>query len=96
MPFMENNELTNSESENNLIKTIEEKASEITGLSMEEIQAKAGDLIEKVKSGDLMEEGKSMLSNLMSGDANEKLGDLAKEAKSIWDRLTDSESQGNK
>jgi hypothetical protein len=93
---MENKELTNPASENSFLKTLEEKASELTGLLMEEIQAKAGDFIEKAKSGDLMEEGKSMLNNLMSGDAKDKIVDIADEAKGIWDKFTRSGSTETK
>lgn len=93
---MENNEITNPESENSILKTFEEKASELTGLSMEEIQVKAGDLLEKVKSGDIMEEGKTMLNNLMSGDAKDKIGDIAEEAKGLWDKFTGSGSTETK
>jgi hypothetical protein len=93
---MENNEQTTPESENNILKSLEEKVSELTGLSMEDIQAKAGDLLEKVKSGDLMEEGKSMFNNLMSGDAKDKIGDITEEAKGLWDKFTGSGSTENK
>jgi hypothetical protein len=93
---MENNEQTTPESENNILKSLEEKVSELTGLSMEDIQNKAGDLLEKVKSGDLMEEGKSMLNNFMSGDAKDKIGDLTEEAKGLWDKFTGSGSTENK
>jgi hypothetical protein len=93
---MENNEQTTPESENNILKSLEEKVSELTGLSMEDIQNKAGYLLEKVKSGDLMAEGKSMLNNLMSGDANDKIGDLTEEAKGLWDNFNGSRSTENK
>jgi hypothetical protein len=43
-----------------------------------------------------MEEGKSMLNNLMSGDTKDKLGDLADEAKGLWDKFTGSESTETK
>ena len=41
----------------------------------------------------MIEEGKSMLNNLMSGDAKDKIGNLAEEAKGLWDKITGGEKK---
>ena len=61
---------------------------ELAAESLENVQETAENLIEKIKSGEMLEEGKSMLNNLMTGDAKDKIGNLAEEAKGLWDKLT--------
>ena len=88
---MENTNQTTPESEENLLKNIQDKANEMKELaaeSLENVQETAENLIEKIKSGEMLEEGKSMLNNLMTGDAKDKIGNLAEEAKGLWDKLT--------
>jgi hypothetical protein len=78
-------------SDENLLKTIQDKANEIkdmAGDSLENIQETTENLIDKIKSGEMLEEGKSMLNNLMSGEAKDKIGNLAEEAKGLWDKIT--------
>ena len=75
---------------------MQKKAEDLTGLSAEEIKAKSGELVDKIQSGDMLEEGKTMLNNLISGDAKDKIGDLAEEAKGLWDKFTGGDKTGAK
>ncbi|MEI7629467.1 MAG: hypothetical protein WCJ80_14590 [Bacteroidota bacterium] len=93
---MENTNQTTPSSEESLLQSIQDKANELkelAGDSLENIQEKTEDLIEKIKSGEMIEEGKSMLNNLMSGDAKDKIGNLAEEAKGLWDKITGGEKK---
>ena len=78
---MENTEQTTPQEESSFLRSLEQKATELTGLSLEdmqkkaedltglsaeEIKAKSGELVDKIQSGDMLEEGKTMLNNLIS------------------------------
>jgi len=68
--------------------TISEKAGEFKEQASsigQGLKEKAGEVIDKIKSGDIQEElGK------LKDEASEKIGDLADEAKGLWGKLTGS------
>jgi methyl-accepting chemotaxis protein len=79
---MENNTNTTPNQEENILDSLKEKAAElkeIAGNTLEEIQEKAGDLLEQAKSSDFLD------------DAKDKMSDLVEEAKGIWNKVMGSE-----
>ncbi len=87
---MENKEQTNQQTEETILKTLQDKFSElkdIAGESLDQVQEKAEELLAKVKSSEFVDETKKTITDL-SEEAKQKMGNLAEEAKGIWNKLT--------